>query len=435
MDRIRAYYEGQPEREWGRLERHRMEYAVTLRLLEEHLPPPPATVLDCGGGPGRYALDLTQQGYEVTLFDLTPGFLEEARIRAEQAGLTLAAYEQGTATDLSRFPDDHFDAVLLMGPLYHLLEQEERLQALREARRVVRPGGPIFAAFISRYAAHLDCIAHYPERLFETPEVYAQILDQGKHAPELSAEGSFMGYLVHPTEVAPLCREAGLELEALVGVEGLVSGHETAVNALEREAWERWVEVNLRIARDPTVHGTVSHLLAVARQPLWRALLPALARRLNGTGIDYRLVGGTAVALHGVPVTTGDLDMEMSQEDAYRVPALLEAYFEAQTLLPVALREKEIYRSHFGRFEVEGVLVEVMGGSARREGERWVPTTAATVTTIDVEGVPVRVSWLEEETLAYVRRGRLDRAGLCLPHCDQGRLLALIRGERATNVL
>jgi hypothetical protein len=76
-----------------------------------------------------------------------------------------------------------------------------------------------------------------------------------------------------------------------------------------------------------------------------------------------------------------------------------------------------------------------MGELQRREGERWVPTAARTQTTVELEGVAVHVSWLEEETLAYIRRGRLERAAECLPYCDRGRLLALLRGEQDTNVL
>ena len=76
-----------------------------------------------------------------------------------------------------------------------------------------------------------------------------------------------------------------------------------------------------------------------------------------------------------------------------------------------------------------------MGDLHRREGGGWVRTMAATETTVDLDGVPVRVPWLEEEALAYVRRGRLGRAGECLPHCDHGRLLALLRGEQAAGVL
>ena len=145
---------------YKRQERHRTEFAVTLCALDEHLPPPPAHVLDCGGGPGRYSIALAQRGYTVTLFDLSPELLAMAREKVAEAGVTLASFEQGTATNLTRFPDDTFDAVLVMGPLYHLLDESDRRQALAEAYRVVKPGGPVFAAFIARYAGHRLSLIH-----------------------------------------------------------------------------------------------------------------------------------------------------------------------------------------------------------------------------------------------------------------------------------
>ncbi|GAG35828.1 unnamed protein product, partial [marine sediment metagenome] len=152
--------------------------------------------------------------------------------------------------------------------------------------------------------------------------------------------------------------------------------------------------------------------------------------QLDEAGLAYKLVAGAAAALHGVPLPVNDLDIETDAEDAYRFQAL----FADHVVEPVALCEKETlraepqgeaYRSHFGRFDFDGVAVEVIGDLHRREGERWVSTGARTETTVDLDGVPVRVSWLEEEILAYVRRGRLDRAAQCLPHCDHDRLLAL----------
>ena len=163
----------------------------------------------------------------------------------------------------------------------------------------------------------------------------------------------------------------------------------------------------------------------------WRAVLRQIARQLDEAGVIYKVVGGAATALHGVPLPVKDLDIETDAEDAYRFQAL----FPDHVVEPVALRENETYRSHFGCFEFGGVTVEVIGDMHRREGERWVPTAATTETTVDLDGVPVRVSWLEEETLAYIRRRRLDRAAQCLPHCDPDRLLALLRGEKATDVL
>ena len=103
---IQALYDRNPEQEWDRMDRHPTEFAVTLRALAEHLPPPPASILDCGGGPGRYAIELAGQGYQVTLFDLSPGNLALAEAKAQEADVTLAGLLQGTAIDLSRFPGD-----------------------------------------------------------------------------------------------------------------------------------------------------------------------------------------------------------------------------------------------------------------------------------------------------------------------------------------
>ena len=428
---IERAYDQQPEREWERLERHRTEFAVTMRAFAEHLPTPPARVLDCGGGPGRYTIELCRQGYEVILFDLSSGCLNLAKTKATEARVILRGYERGTATDLSRFPDDTFDAVLLMGPLYHLLKRENRLRALTEARRVLKSGGSLFAAFISRYAAHRWAAAHEPAWTLERPELADTILTTGILPPRGETGTAFAAHFAHPREIVPLLQDAGFEVVDVLGAEGLVSMIEENVNALQGEAWEFWAGLNYRVAADPSIHGCVEHLLAVAIKPRWRAVLRQIAQELNEAGASYKVVGGTAVALHGAQVPVNDLDLEMDAADAYD----FQQAFADHTVEPVALRESEIYRSHFGRFDFDGFAVEVMGALCRREASDWVPTATQTETTVDLDGVPVRVPWLEEETLAYIRRGRLDRAAQCLPLCDHGRLLELLRGTRATNVL
>ncbi len=78
---VEAFYDRDAEHEWERGDRHRTEFAVTLRALAEHLPPPPARILDCGGGPGRFSIELARQGYDVTLFDLSAGNLALARAK------------------------------------------------------------------------------------------------------------------------------------------------------------------------------------------------------------------------------------------------------------------------------------------------------------------------------------------------------------------
>lgn len=420
---MQAFYAQDPDREWERMARHRTEFAVTLRALKDHLPPPPAAILDCGGGPGRYAIELTQRGYHVTLFDLSPELLMLARERATEAGVTLAGFEEGTAIDLDRFDDGEFDAVLLMGPLYHLLDETKRRQALAEARRVVKPGGPVFAAFIARYAGHIDAAAGYPERAAEIADVYRHIATNGVEPPGEAAGGRFVAYFAHPDEIEPLCRAAGLEPIVLLGVEGVVSGHEDKVNALSGDAWDFWVETNYQIGHDPSLHGGVEHLLAICRHPKWRPVLRQLAEELHDLDANYRVVGGASLALRGLPVEVHDLDLEMDATSAY---ALMDHYAD-HTTLPLAWRENASIRSHFGHLEIDGFRIEIITDLERRLGERWVPSFVSTNELVDLDGAAIHVTALEEETLAYVRRGRLERAAVMLPHCDAARLLDLLR--------
>jgi ubiquinone/menaquinone biosynthesis C-methylase UbiE len=262
---VKALYDRDAAHEWARGDRHRTEFAITRRALRQYLPAAPARILDCGGGPGRYAIELARQGYDVTLFDLSDGNLALAREKAAEAGVELR-FERGTALDLSRFDAGVFDAVLLMGPLYHLLTEGERLRALAEARRVLKPGGPLFAAFIGRYAAHRDAAVQYPTEPVEMPGLYEEIEQTGILPPR---EGvSFVAYFAHPTEVEPLVRKAGLDVVETLGVEGLVSVIEdVAVNELTGAAWDWWLETNWRAAHDPAIFGAVEHLLVIARNP------------------------------------------------------------------------------------------------------------------------------------------------------------------------
>ncbi len=145
-------------REAGRLESgtNRIELARTQELTARYAPPPPAIVYDVGGGPGMYALWLARRGYAVHLVDAHPLHVEQAqRASAAQPETPLASASQGDARRLE-FADDSADVVLLLGPLYHLTERSDRVTALREAKRVVRPSGVVLAAVISRFASALD---------------------------------------------------------------------------------------------------------------------------------------------------------------------------------------------------------------------------------------------------------------------------------------
>ncbi|MDF2629578.1 MAG: Methyltransferase type 11 [Symbiobacteriaceae bacterium] len=265
MSKVQQFYDKSAEYEWNRLERHRMEAAVTMRALAEYLPPAPATVLDIGGGPGRYAIALAKQGYRPTLFDLTPNLLAFARVKAAEEGVELTDIICGNALHLP-FPDASFDAVLLMGPLYHLLEEADRRQAVQEAFRVLKPGGICVAAFIGRYASFRDAAKGYPNWIVENPESPERIFRTGVHVAG-PASGFTDAYFMHPTDVRPLMEGGGFAFLDLMGVESLVDHLEEQVNMLTGEAWDAWVDLSYRAGKDPSLHGASSHLLWVGRRP------------------------------------------------------------------------------------------------------------------------------------------------------------------------
>jgi SAM-dependent methyltransferase len=253
---IRRYYDQGEERD--RLTAaHRLELIRTQELLLRLLPSAPAAIVDIGGGPGRYSAWLTGLGYEVVLVDPMPLHIEQAR--------ALGGFEarRGDARALD-LPDASADAVLLMGPLYHLVEREERLRAWREAARVVRPGGLVVAALISRFAALLDGTAREFALVPTFRSAAHRALTTGvlEPAPDVPFTTA---YFHHPDEIAAEVADAGLELGAVYGIEG--PGEWMADVGARLDDDERR-EVVLDLARsleqERSVLGVSPHLLVSA---------------------------------------------------------------------------------------------------------------------------------------------------------------------------
>ena len=264
---IAAYYDKGEEAgrlgDWGRL-----EFARTMELLERYLPGPPAVVLDVGGAAGAYALPLARNGYEVHLVDPMELHVEQARAASDRA---LASARVGDARDID-VGDASADAVLMLGPLYHLTERADRDRALAEAMRVLRPGGLLAAAAISRFASTIDGLA----RGFLLQPGFERIVErdvaEGQHRnPDRVPAWFTTAYFHRPEELENEVRGAGFELRALLAVEGPFGA------GAEAGALDAWLDdpgrralllrTIARVEAEPSLLGASPHLLAVATRP------------------------------------------------------------------------------------------------------------------------------------------------------------------------
>ncbi len=262
---LRAYYERGMERERLSDGRGELEFTRTTEIALRHLPAAPAVVADIGGGPGRYALWLASLGYQVEHRDLMPLHVEQ--LAADAAGVPGIHTAVGDVRDLD-LPDASVDAVLLLGPLYHLVDRAERVLALRECARIVRPGGPVFAAAISRWAIRIDGMLR--ERIYLTYPEALDVVDEVDRTGMMPAlrDGAFTAFCHRPGELRDELGEAGLEVADLVSVEGpaFVLGD---LDARMADPADRSValEVARAIERVPELVGFGPHLIATGIRP------------------------------------------------------------------------------------------------------------------------------------------------------------------------
>lgn len=245
-----------------------LEFARTALLLERLLPPAPAQVADIGGGPGRYATWLAQRGYSVHLVDPVPLHIEQARAAASKAGVTLSGARLGDARALD-LGDASVDAVLLLGPLYHLPERTDRMRALSEARRICRPGGVIIAAAVSRFASTLDGLrgGYLADPAFAA--VAASDVHDGRHVNPTGDPAYFTtAYFHRPEELRVECEDAGLVYDRTIGIEGpawLLPDLDTWLDDPARR--QALLAALSRIEAETSLLGASAHLLAVAIRP------------------------------------------------------------------------------------------------------------------------------------------------------------------------
>ena len=266
-DDVLQYYNEGMEQDRLADPRRSIEFLRTMDILGRHLPPPPAKILDVGGGPGRYALALATAGYQVTLVDPVPLHLEQARAASAKADSPLTEITDGDARNLREWPDQSFDAVLLLGPLYHLVKATDRARAWTEACRATRDGGRVIAVGVSRYYTGWEMLSKNKLDLPGAETLLEQHINHGQHRNPSRDYGQLWttAYLHDPDELAAEAAAAQCRLIALLAVEGPAKLLQDLAERIQHPVGRGQVMRLLeRLEYLPTVLGTSEHVLAIA---------------------------------------------------------------------------------------------------------------------------------------------------------------------------
>jgi len=269
MNDVIQYYSAFDE--WGRLDREPLEYLVNWHYIQKHLPKA-GRVLDNGAGPGKYAMALASEGYQVTLTDLTPRLVELAEAKAKELALhdRFEGFYVRDARQLAGIPSSHYDAALMLGPLYHLQTEEDRTAAVQELYRVTKPGGIVCIALMTRIRK-LQMALQYPEvwKPLDQMATINAFMETGVFNHQDA--GRFTGaYFYSIEEIEPFMTSSGFETIELIGSSS-IAGRFTEENwnywrSRGEEEFNQMMELIYHYAADPSILGVSSHLLYIGQK-------------------------------------------------------------------------------------------------------------------------------------------------------------------------
>ena len=227
----------------------RVEFLTTVRYIEKYVKPGDR-ILDVGAGAGEYSLYFARKGYEVSALELSPANIEAFRKKiTPEDNIDLA---QGNAVDLSRYADESFDAVLVLGPLYHLHGEEDRQKCIREAKRVLKPDGKLFFAFISNDFVILTEFSYRPD--------YFAVGDYDKETFALH-DFPFVFHTVD--ECRAMLEQGGVTILHAVAADGVSELMEEKISAMDEESSAQYLRYHYYICEKPEFLGMTNHLLFV----------------------------------------------------------------------------------------------------------------------------------------------------------------------------
>ncbi len=228
-----------------------IEFLTNAHYIEKYVKPG-AKILDVGAGTGEYSFYFARKGYKVSAVELADANIDVFRQKMKDSDVIELV--QGNALDLSQYEEHSFDAVLLFGPLYHLHSDEKKKQCIREAKRVCKPEGKIFFAFISNDIVILTMQQEYPDYLVKGA--------YDKDTFRLHDEP----FVFHTVDrCRELLRECGIEIVHEVASDGVSELMKDLINRMDEASYQQYIRYHFYLCEKRECLGMSNHLLFVGR--------------------------------------------------------------------------------------------------------------------------------------------------------------------------
>jgi SAM-dependent methyltransferase len=239
-----------------------MEFITTTHILDDLLEGN-LNILDCAAGTGVYSLYLADRGHYVTALDITKKHIEILNQKLEGKKYNVET-SVNDARGLDMFEDESFDAVLCMGPLYHLTEEQDRKMCFGECYRVLKKGGLLISGYINRFFV----IPHVITKNFSllNKDFIDNLRKNGllKHDDPLSFWTD--SYFHTPDEMEGLYEDFALELVDHLGADGISPILANAIDRMSDEEFDVWFEYHLSVCREKSILGMSNHGLIIGRK-------------------------------------------------------------------------------------------------------------------------------------------------------------------------
>lgn len=262
IQEVKEHYNENSKIEWDRLQKkYPYEKYITIKIMDKYIKDGDS-ILDIGGGPGHYSIHYALMNHDVTLLDLSDENIKFAKNKSRQYKTKLKAIV-GNALDLSQFTDESFDVVFLMGPIYHLMDEEDRIRALQEARRVLKKDGYLFTSFIMMYGGLIYDLRDLPKVVFKDAP-YFDVVGNGKSLSFKAFTNAYMSSIEDSEKL--INKIEGLKIVTEFSQEGILAPYMHILEKLTKAERIAWYDVSYSLCERKEYLSHGEHLMIVSKK-------------------------------------------------------------------------------------------------------------------------------------------------------------------------